>query len=108
MAKTANTDEVQLQKTASQLNLEDWTPQLDKILQDCVVKSQFNFDLVAVEVTTAAEASGKGTASEGVGAFNSFTSHMCRLRWSYIHLMRKANKTISYDPKDLKQQQLAA
>ena len=39
MAKTANTDEVQLLKTASQLNLEDWTPKLDKILQDCVVKS---------------------------------------------------------------------
>ena len=80
--------------------MDDWTPELDKTLQECVVKSQFNFDLVAIEVANKAKNEMKSASSKAVGATNSYSSEMCRLRWSYIHLMRKVNKKISYDPED--------
>ena len=43
-------DEFQLRKLTNQLNMQEWTPRIDKTLQECVVKSCFNFDIVSGEV----------------------------------------------------------
>ena len=37
----------------------------------------------------------KGSVKDPKG----FTQEMCRLRWGYIHLLRKVGLPISYDPK---------
>ena len=70
------------------------------------MKSYFNFDLVSIEVTQAAKEAKKSTDQEieAVGATKSFSSDMCRLRWSYIHLIRKTGRVLSYDPLEHKAQ----
>ena len=57
----------------------DWKPVLDKTLQECVVQSYFNFDLVCAEVITKAHEADLGSAV--------FTAEQCRVRWSYLHLV---------------------
>ena len=46
----SDADEFQLRKLVSKLNMSDWSTGLDKKLQDCVVQSYFNFDIVCNEV----------------------------------------------------------
>ena len=46
----SDADEFQLRKLTKKLNMSEWTPKLDQTLQECVVTSYFNFDLVATEI----------------------------------------------------------
>ena len=79
-------DEFQLRKTVSKLNMSDWTAALDKKLQECVVQSYFNFDLVCAEVNQKAREDAVA-ANDPIGARERFTTEHMRLRWSYIHLL---------------------
>jgi hypothetical protein len=62
----------------------EWTPELDVFLAECVIRNCFNFDLIALEVNKHAKKLGYdfGAAS----AMGLFSSEKCRIRWSYIHL----------------------
>ena len=48
--KMSDADEFQLRKLKSKLDMADWTPVLDQKLQEVVVQSYFNFDLVCMEI----------------------------------------------------------
>ena len=84
--KLSDADEFQLRKLVSKLQMADWTPSLDKTLQDCVVQSYFNFDLVCVEVNQKAREEAYNTPNP-IGARDRFNTEQCRLRWSYLHLV---------------------
>ena len=64
----------------------DWTPNLDIMLQQCVVASYFNFDLVCHSVNQKAREDSVAT-DDVIGARDRFTTEHCRLRWSYLHLV---------------------
>jgi len=85
-AALSDADDFQLRKLVSKLNMADWSPELDQTLQDCVVQSYFNFDLVCVEVNQKARALAYKTATP-IGARDRFNVEHCRLRWSYLHLV---------------------
>ena len=74
-------DAFQLRRIKLQMNKHEWSEPLDKFLQECVVRNYFNFDLIAMEVSTEAQNLG-----HLVGATNAYTSEKCRFRWSYLHL----------------------
>ena len=83
--KLSDSDEFQLRKLVSKLQMADWTPNLDKTLQECVVQSYFNFDLVCMEVNQKAREDAAQTANP-IGARDRFNTEQMRLRWSYLHL----------------------
>ena len=82
----SDADEFQLRKLISKLNMSDWSVDLDKKLQDCVVQSYFNFDLVCVEVNQKAREEAVAS-NDPIGARDRFTTEHMRLRWSYLHLV---------------------
>jgi len=84
-------DAFQLRRIKLQMNKHEWSEPLDKFLQECVVRNYFNFDLIAMEVSTEAQNLG-----HLVGATNAYTSEKCRFRWSYLHLKRKKGKPVKY------------
>ena len=87
----SDADEFQLRKLVSKLNMSDWTLALDKKLQECVVQSYFNFDLVTMEVNQKAREDAVA-ANDPIGARDRFTPEHMRLRWSYLHLVVSHNK----------------
>ena len=48
--KMSDADEFQLRKLKSKLDMANWSPVLDKKLQEVVVQSYFNFDIVCTEI----------------------------------------------------------
>ena len=89
----SDADEFQLRKLISKMEMEHWTPNLDKKLAEVVVQSYFNFDIVNHEVNQLAR---QDAVNEGnpIGARDRFNTEQCRLRWSYIHLVvSRINKT---------------
>jgi hypothetical protein len=46
-----------------------------------VIRNQFNFDLVSLEINEEAKA-----LHLDFGATNVYTNEKCRLRWCYLHL----------------------
>ena len=50
MYKMSDADEFQLRKLTSKLNMTDWSPVIDRCLQEVVVQSYFNFEIVCAEV----------------------------------------------------------
>ena len=89
----SDSDDFQLRKLVSKLNMADWSPTLDKTLQEVVVQSYFNFDLVCGQVNQKARYEAV-EAGNPIGARDRFTVEHCRLRWSYLHLVVSA-RTIS-------------
>lgn len=69
------------------------------------MQSHFNFDLVCVTVNQKAREEAVHTVRP-IGARDRFNTEQCRLRWSYLHLVRKAGLEPGYTPeewsKDLK------
>lgn len=59
----------------------EWAPELDRALQEIVLRNYFNFDMVAVELNEEARRIGLR-----FGAAHAFTNEKCRIRWSYLHL----------------------
>ena len=85
----SDSDEFQLRKLVSKLNMGDWTPTLDETLKNCVVQSYFNFDIVAMQVNQKAreEAAFADSKNGPIGARDLFSNELCRMRWSYLHLV---------------------
>jgi hypothetical protein len=73
------------------MNKYEWTPALDKSLQEIVLRNYFNFDMVSVELNEEAKRQGVN-----FGATHAFTNEKCRIRWSYLHLQRQTGKSIRY------------
>lgn len=63
------------------MNKWEWTSDLDKSLQEIVLRNFFNFDTVSVELNDEAKRLGLN-----FGATHAFTNEKCRIRWSYLHL----------------------
>jgi hypothetical protein len=63
------------------MNKWEWTPELDKALQEIVVRNFFNFDMVSVELNEESRRLGLN-----FGATHVFTNEKCRFRYSYLHL----------------------
>ena len=85
----SDADEFQLRRLTSKLQMADWSILLDRTLQECVVQSYFNFDLVAMEVNQRAREEAAQTSSP-IGLRDRFDNEQCRLRWSYLHLVVSA------------------
>jgi len=73
------------------MNKHEWTEELDKLLEESVVRSYFNFDTIAMEINLEAKA-----LNLNFGATHIFNPEKCRTRWSYIHLKRKSGRPIRY------------
>ena len=73
------------------MNKYEWTPALDKALQEIVLRNYFNFDMVSVELNEETKRLGLN-----FGATHAFTNEKCRIRWSYLHLQRQQGKPVSY------------
>ena len=63
------------------MNKWEWTPALDRALQEIVLRNYFNFDMVSVELNEESRRLGVK-----FGATHVFTNEKCRIRWSYLHL----------------------
>jgi hypothetical protein len=63
------------------MNKHEWNADLDKALQESVLRNYFNFDFVSVELNEEARKIGVN-----FGATHVFTNEKCRIRWSYLHL----------------------
>ena len=63
------------------MNKWEWTSELDKSLQEIVLRNFFNFDTVSVELNEEARRLGLN-----FGTTHAFTNEKCRIRWSYLHL----------------------
>lgn len=63
------------------MNKYEWTKELDELLEDCVLRNYFNFELVSLEANDFAK-----NNHLDFGATNVYTNEKCRLRWAYIHL----------------------
>lgn len=72
------------------MNKYEWTPELDKCLQDSCVRNIFNFNLVSIDVNNEAQKLDQFCAT------SKFTSEKCAIRWTYIHAKRKLGKQIKY------------
>jgi len=73
------------------LNKHEWTPELDTLLRESVIRNYFNFEQVSLEVNRAAQ-----QLHLSFGATNVYTNEKCRLRWSYLHFTRKEHRPIRY------------
>jgi hypothetical protein len=71
----------QLDRVKTRYNRFEWTKELDRVMQESVIRNYFNFDLVSIDVNNEAKKLGLY-----FGATNVFTNEKCRLRWSYCHL----------------------
>ena len=77
----------QKQRFKETMNKWEWTPALDRSLQEIVLRNYFNFDMVSVELNEEARRLGVK-----FGATHVFTNEKCRIRWSYLHLKRQTGK----------------
>jgi hypothetical protein len=75
-----------MRRLIGKLNMNDWSAELDQLLQSVIVQSYFNFDIVCVEINQKARELAANSANP-IGARDRFTTEHCRLRWSYIHLV---------------------
>jgi hypothetical protein len=73
------------------MNKWEWTPALDRSLQEIVLRNYFNFDMVSVELNEESRRLGLK-----FGATHVFTNEKCRIRWSYLHLKRQTGKPVKY------------
>ena len=96
VTQISDADEFQLRKTVAKLNMSDWTPNLDMMLQQNVVQSYFNFDIVCHSVNQKAREDAVNT-NDLIGARDRFTTEHCRLRWSYLHLVVSIEGYVDFD-----------
>lgn len=65
-------------------NDHEWTPELDEALKKSVLNNYFNFNIISLEINEEAHRLGLR-----FGIANAYTNEKCRIRWFYLHCIRK-------------------